>query len=229
MLLALALCGCGTTRSHFELSPAFDPGSLRSGDLIVAGITSLLAPDADPLAVSAHFAPILEEKFWEERGILIGAWSETERALGTERSRTLLRTHLEYGRLDPSALTALEAAVRGPARFALVARLETDKIDENRTTTEGETVLTTSREISVSFRAYDLDTRAEVCRAVITRIEESRETLEDESFIVAFARGVLESALGGTELGETAWSDPEQIDMVSTVFEEFAKRLMPRE
>jgi len=187
LALALAVLAGNLSQSgcaHEEVKllradPGFTAEALRVGGVAVLGVTKVeeVAQVRKPLTQS------LERILREERGelpVIGAAWAES--ILGERPLRLLLNAYQAAGVLETDALEEVSAGLKGAARYAVLARVESDAVRySTRDVSPADTglygvvssVRITGRDARIAIQVYDLVERRLVSSAKYVSSAES--------------------------------------------------------
>lgn len=172
MVFALSACPCNAKpKLRIVPDPSFTRASLGQGHLAVVGVTSILGTKIERATVPNQFAGILAGTLeFGVRGLRVVPVDVARSRLGRARHARLLADLEETGRVSAAAIAQLDSTIGTDARYAVVARIEWDQVDQSEGTStpidyatgktdtdSGEnTARTTTRALDVSFLVYEL-------------------------------------------------------------------------
>jgi hypothetical protein len=168
---SVALIGCAAESKLSRVDPGLTAAALREGSVAVLGVVKPQEVDQ----VRPPLIAMLETGLSEERGDLPLLRADRVRELlGKEPHRRILLAYEFQGMLDSAAVRELADSLRGRARFAVVARVESDQLRySSREISETDSagvprvfvMAVTGRDARVSVQLYDLAKRALVLNA----------------------------------------------------------------
>jgi hypothetical protein len=228
-----ALAGC----AHYEtqvlrVDPAFTDEALRRGGIVVLGVTKL-----DEVAqVRKPLTETLERMLRQERADLpLNAAARAESALGERPLRLLLNAHQAAGRLDDSSLAVAAGALRGLARYAVVARVESDairysarSIDPAQTGPDAglSTLCVTGRDARVLVQVYDLAAGGLAFGAKYVGSSEDSSACRDAAPFAPQGSGISIGSGAGAEARDRGYPDPPPLARsLEEAFRNFARGL----
>jgi hypothetical protein len=169
--------GCSAKVTHIDTDPSYTPAHLAARAVAILGCTSIADEVPDDIRRSTQLSPRLQAALHKElEGIDIVEWGEVRRMLGDRMVRRYLDEVLDFATIGPAVLDSLGVALRNVSRYAIVHRIESDKVefdeDETGKHEDDEWVKTgyelkTKRIISATFSVYDLDEGKRVWTATI--------------------------------------------------------------
>lgn len=168
---AATLLGCAAESQVARLDPSLTFGALREGTVAVLGVVKPQEVDQ----VRPPLLAMLETALGEERADIPILRSERVRdLLGKDPYRRILLAYEFQGVIDSGAVRELGDSLRGLARYALVARVESDQLRySSRETSETDSagvprvfvMAVTGRDARISVQLYDLVKRSLVLNA----------------------------------------------------------------
>jgi len=162
LLLCGALAGCAAESNLLRLDPGLTAVDLRQGKIAVLGVVKFQEPDQ----VRPPLIAMLERTLGEERGDIPLIRADSVRhVLGQERYRRILLAYEYQATLDSAALREIADPLRGIARFAVLARVEKDRMrNSTRGISDADTGVArsdfvmgiTGRDAGVRVHLYDM-------------------------------------------------------------------------
>jgi len=227
-----ALLGCAAESKILREDTTLTAEALREGGVAVLGVVKVEEIDT----VRPPLIAKLEAVFAEERPDLplIGI-QRVRDALGKASYRRILLGYEYKGVIDTASLREIADSLRGLARYAVVARVESDRLRRStRDAPEADTsrigrafgILVTGRNARVAVRLYDLDQRT-------VRLD-ARYAGTAESLRAGIASGArppeprMEVNMGSVRIlpQEEGYPDPPALaEVVETPFRTFARSL----
>lgn len=192
--VGLAICACCIGASKPNLSvprdPSFTLASLEQGQVAVAGVTSKVGSELDRATVRNQLAGILAiELELGLPGLRVMPVDVARSRLGRARHARLLTDLEETGHVSAAAIAQLDSTIGVDARYVVVARIETEKVEREDGTTgarytpaipeagidasyeEGDPQRSTRRILDVSFLVYELSSGRAVREELIRGTE----------------------------------------------------------
>jgi hypothetical protein len=169
--LAAGLSGCASQAKLLKSDPSFTASALDRGRLAVVSVVEKdEVEQVRPPLIEALVTALARAR----PDLRVVSARRVSDLMGPEPYRTLLRAYQSRGSLDSAQVGALEAAVAGDARYALLGRVTSDVLRTSEreipTTDSTEyryfnTLLVTGRDARVEILVYDLARRELVYRA----------------------------------------------------------------
>jgi hypothetical protein len=245
-LLALNL-GCSAKVTHIEVDPGFTPERIEGEGLAVLGVTSAAGDGSEAFELSRLLTSSLHGELRSRRGdIRCVPWGDVRLAAGDSLLNACLAEIYEYERIRPASLDSLANRVRSNARYALVQRIESDRLEfsesDKSENIDGEwkvtgTELKTTRTITSTFTIYDLDSSSRVWLATIEGKRETTRDVRPEDNVdfggwlgkVVDVVEAVDNVLGEPEAPESFPDPATRESVMESVYKKFIEELPTRE
>ncbi|MFC1683094.1 hypothetical protein ACFL0G_02655 [Candidatus Zixiibacteriota bacterium] len=242
--LLLMLFSCGPKVSRLETDPSLTPASLRTQQIGIGGVTSLIVCEPGSEMSGKDMSNLLRLCIMEKRVDLeVQPEERTRLAVGPGRYEKRLDTYRLTGEIEPEVLNEIDTLLQNAIRYLIFARVEGDVVERGTSETVNnqgeddeytEVKYTSKRTVTVSFVVYDLQQKIPVWSGLVSDDEANHKTHtieeEDESFLGSVVKGVIGAVLfGDDDEDQGPYPDPPEFQQVlKKVFEGFAL-LLPGE
>ncbi len=249
LLAALLLGGCATPVSGLRHDPSFDWPALARGGIAVVGITSLLSPlaEGEESLYRDTLSRALRDHAPELRVVQPAAAGERLDEATRARLLDAFRRHAD---LERGQIATLADSLATTARYAVLARLESDSVHQQRSDSEQELTapiagddkrhrptgevevvleLYARRSGSVALQVYDLERRQSVWSGAISqnvtrRNEYRRRYLRHRPHLRLFADLLMEEIVA--ERADAAYpTPPDTLALINALFSGFTDNL----
>lgn len=215
-----------------EHDPSFDYENMALGGIAVAGVASG-ADTLEAIVLQHALTALLEVRMREERpDVSVLSAVVVVESLGQEGYVELMEEFARSGEIDSATLVSVSQVVPD-AQYAVFARVEEDVINEDESTSSNDeedceewVEMFTRREVTISFKVFDLTTGISVWSGWIGNSEKN----EEEHCAPDFG-GSFWEILAAEVVDEIVYDHPpapELTEVSGKIFEAFAKELPGR-
>lgn len=233
---ALSFSSCATRIQGLTKSADFTYPNVKSGKLVVGGVTSVNG-DVD-YRKGMSLSNALKTQIVEEREDLsVTHAGMVAKSLGKEAYASILSSIENEGSLSSAQVEMLSAKIQG-RRFLVFSKIENDQTNQNRrqidktdsngnATGESEMVSSTSRSVDVSFLVYDLMKKEIAWSGTVNKrdTKESKFSVKKDSGLVSLVKAIKGTEERSTEDLYPYPEAPGQQPLLVRAFRGFAENL----